>query len=364
MSLRFGIVGCGVIHGTHGDAIGEIDGAQVAAVCDVDKDRAKSAGDKYGVPAYTRLRPMLDRVDAVCVCVPSGLHARIGIAAARAGKHVVCEKPIDVSLRAARRLVDECRKAGVTLTVVSQHRFASEIRAVREAAQGGAFGNLLMGDAYIKWYRTQAYYDSADWRGTWKLDGGGCLMNQGVHYVDMIQWIMGGIRSVQAVTRTAAHDIEVEDLAYALVEYKNGAVGMIHGSTSSYPGFAERLEVHGKHGSAIVEGDRLKFLQVDPEAPKDSSPYGGGVTKQPTPSVSVLDPARTFAEASTGAADPTAIWGEQHRMQLEDFVRAVTDRRDPFLTGEMALEPLRAILAIYKSARRGGRRIELDPNTP
>jgi predicted dehydrogenase len=300
---------------------------------------------------------MLAKVDAVSICVPSGLHARLGIQAARAGKHVVCEKPIDVSLRAARALVQGCRDNGVKLAVISQHRFSNDIRAVREAAQSGALGPLLMGDMYNKWYRTQAYYDSGAWRGTWKLDGGGCLMNQGVHYVDMIQWIMGGVRAVQAVMSTGAHDIEVEDHVYALVEYKNGAIGSIHGSTASYPGFAERLEVHGRHGSAIIEADRLKFFKVDPEAPKDPSPYGGGVTKQPTPKVEVHT---AKEDSATGASDPTAIWGEQHRMQVEDFVRAVRDDRDPFIAGEMALEPLKVILAVYKSARTGGRRVEVE----
>lgn len=354
--IRFGIVGCGVIHGTHCDAIGQIEGAEVAAVCDVVKERAKAAGEKYGARHFSSLSRMLPHVDAVSVCVPSGLHARFGVQAARAGKHVVCEKPIDVSFRSAKSLVDACRENKVTLTVISQHRFAKDIQAVRNAALTGELGILLMGDAYVKWYRTQAYYDSGAWRGTWKLDGGGCLMNQGVHYVDMIQWIMGGVKSVQAVTRTAAHDIEVEDLAYALLEYKNGAVGLIHGSTSSYPGFAERLEVHGKHGSAIIEGDRLKYFKVDPDAQKDPSPYGGGVTKQPTPSIHVHEDKEG---EDTAAADPSALWTEQHRLQIEDFVKAVRDKRDPLITGEMALEPQKVILAIYKSAKRGGKRVEV-----
>jgi UDP-N-acetyl-2-amino-2-deoxyglucuronate dehydrogenase len=359
VNLRFGIVGCGVIHGTHADAIGAIEGAKLAAVCDVLPERSKASGDKWGVRHFRSLEAMLPHVDAVSICVPSGLHARLGVRAADAGKHVLCEKPVDVTLAAAKRLVAACRRNRVTLSVISQHRFAQDMRAVRDAAQSGEFGPLLMGDAFIKWYRTQAYYDSGAWRGTKKLDGGGCLMNQGVHYVDMIQWIMGGVRSVQAQTRTFAHDIEVEDAAYAMVEYSNGAIGAIHGATSAYPGFTERLEVYGKHGSAIIEGDRLKFCKCDPDADRDTSPYGGGVMRQPTPSIAMMNAAGE--DESTGAsADPTALWTEQHRLQIEDFVRAVQDRREPFITGEMALEPLKVILAVYRSAQSGGRRVGIE----
>lgn len=357
MSVRFGIIGCGAIGPTHAEAISQIEGAELAGVCDVVGERASKLGDKFGVPAFTRLDPLLKRCDAVCVCVPSGNHSQIGVRAARAGKHVVCEKPVDVNLRNARKLIETCRGAGVKLTVISQHRFAKDIQKVREAAQNGGLGNLIMGEMYTSWYRTQAYYDSGAWRGTWKLDGGGCLMNQGVHYVDMLQWIMGGVRSVQALMRTCAHKIEVEDVAYALVEFKNGAVGMIHGSTSSYPGFAERLEIRGLYGTAILEGDRVKAWHVDPDAPADTSPYGKGVLKQPTPSLHTHDPAEA---AGTGASDPTAIWGEQHRLQLADFTDAIRSGREPFITGEMALEPLKVILAVYRSARLGGRKVEVN----
>lgn len=354
--LRVGVIGCGAIHSTHCDALQRIDGAQLAAVMDIVPERAKKASEKYGVPGVTSLKKLWPLVDAVTIGIPSGLHTQVAIAAAKAGKHVVCEKPIDINFARAQRMVQTCREAGVTLTVISQHRFAKDLRRVHDAAQGGELGRLLMGDAYIKWYRTQAYYDSGDWRGTWKLDGGGCLMNQGVHYVDMVQWVMGGVKSVHAQTRTASHNIEVEDIATALVEYKNGAIGVIYGSTSVFPGLGERLEVSGTHGTVLLEGDRVKVWELDPNAPNDPSPYGRGVQAQPTPNLHV----HGGEEASgTGASDPTAIWTEQHRLQIEDFVQAVHDKREPYITGEMALEPLKVILAIYKSARQGGRRVEV-----
>jgi predicted dehydrogenase len=354
--VKIGVIGCGAIGPVHCDAINGVEGAKLVGVCDVVQERAKALGEKYGVKAYTSLKEMLDHVDAVTVAVPSGYHAKVGIQAAKAGKHVFCEKPIDVSVKAGEKLIDACKKSGVTLTVVSQHRFAQDVRKLREAAQNDGLGQLVAGDAYIKWFRTQAYYDSGDWRGTWKLDGGGCLMNQGVHYVDMIQWVMGGVKSVQAQVRTATHErIEVEDVAQALIEYKNGATGIIYGSTSMYPGLAERMEVHGRYGTVIVEGDRIKVWQVDEEAAKQGL-YGGGVQKQPAPNLHVQEAGE--AEGS-GASDPSAIWGEQHRLQMEDFVQAITDKRDPFITGEMALEPVKVILAIYKSARNGGKRVEV-----
>jgi len=353
--VRYGVIGCGAIHGVHCDAIKEVPGAVLSGVYDVIAEKACKASDKHGVPAAPTLAELFEQVDAVTVCVPSGLHAEVGIQAALAGKHVLVEKPIDVRLETATKLVETCEANGVKLGTISQHRFSRAIQRLHDAAQSGEFGKLLAGDAYIKWYRTQAYYDSGEWRGTWKWDGGGCLINQGVHYIDMIQWIMGGVRAVQAQVRTAAHDIEVEDVANALVEYKNGALGVIQGSTSFYPGLAERLEVHGKHGSVIVEGDQPKLWKIDAEAAAQGM-YGGGVQMQPTPSLHMHNQPDMVASA---AADPTAVWGEQHRLQIEDFTQAIVENREPFMTGRMALEPLKVILAIYESSRNGGARIEI-----
>jgi len=302
---------------------------------------------------------LLEVCDAVSVCVPSGLHAEVGIAAARAGRHVLVEKPIDVTLEAASMLVEECRAADVKLGVVSQHRFAPDILRLKTAIECGELGPLIEGDAYIKWYRTQAYYDSGDWRGTWALDGGGCLMNQGIHYIDMIQWLMGGVLSVQAQVRTAAHEIEVEDVAAALVQYRNGSIGIIQGSTSFFPGFGERLEVHGRYGSSIIEADRAKCWEIDQAREADDSPYGRGVYAQPTPKFAMPDGMSDALDAATAAEQ----WIEQHRLQLDDFVAAVADDHEPFITGVAALEPLKVILAIYESARNGGAPVEITGPT-
>lgn len=349
--IRFGLVGCGAIYSTHADALQKIDGASLVGFYDVVAERAEAAAAKYGVPAFDSLEALCAAVDAVTICVPSGNHTEVALACARLGRHVLVEKPIDTTLEKAQAMVQGCRAAGVKLGVISQHRFARQIQRLRQAAQSGELGRLLAGDASVKWYRTQEYYDSGDWRGTWALDGGGCLMNQGIHTIDMISWIMGGVRSVQAICRTAAHDIEVEDQANVLVEYLNGAIGVIQGSTCTYPGFAERLEVSGEHGAVVIEGDRTKVWRVDPERAKLGK-YGDGVMGQPTPSLHLAGAAEWTEE------DPTAAWGEQHRLQIEDFARAIVEDRDPFITGEMALEPLRTILAIYESSRQGGARVE------
>jgi len=354
--VRYGVIGCGAIHSVHCDALQNIEGGKLAGVFDIVPEKGMKAGERYGVPWPATIEELFEIVDAVTVCVPSGLHAQVGIGAANAGKHVLVEKPIDVSVESAMKLIEACASNGVKLGTISQHRFSESVRKLRDAAQSGAFGTLLEGDAYIKWYRTQKYYDSGDWRGTWKLDGGGCLINQGVHYIDMIQWIMGGVRAVQAQVRTAAHDIEVEDVATALVEYKNGAIGVIQGSTSFYPGLAERLEVHGKYGSVILEGDKPKLWKIDAEAAAQGL-YGGGVLMQPTPSLHLHDQEDVVAGA---AGDPTAVWGEQHRLQIQDFTDAISTGREPEITGRMALEPLKVILAIYESGRNGGARIEIE----
>lgn len=356
--LKIGIIGCGAIHSTHAQAIQNIDGAELVGFYDIVPQAADQAAEKFGTMAAKTLADLFDRCDAVTLCVPSGLHHELAIAAAKAGKHVLSEKPIDIQIGAAKSMVTACRQANVKLGVVSQHRCAQDVIRLKNLVQEGAFGRIIGGEMYNKWYRSQDYYDSGDWRGTWALDGGGCLMNQGVHYVDLLQWIMGGVKAVTAITTTDAHQrIEVEDSAYVLVEFTNGAHGVIIGSTCVYPGMAERIEVHGLFGSAILEADRLKFLKIDAEG-SQMGKYGDGINSHPTTKIELVQSDRADGSAS---GDPSAIWGNQHQLQIEDFVHAIWDDRDPMLNGEEALKPLEIILAIYESGRHGGKRIELAP---
>ena len=258
MTRGFGIVGAGVIAAMHADAIATLPGARLVAVTDVAAGAAAAFAAARGCAAEPDLDALLarDDVDVVCVCVPSGLHAEVGVRAAKAGKHLVVEKPIDVTLEAADRLIEAARTAGVALTVISQHRFDPGLTELKRLLGEGALGRLVLGEASTKWYRTQAYYDSAGWRGTWAMDGGS-LMNQGVHYVDLLRWCMGPVTEVTAVCTTQAHQIEAEDTALAIVRFGSGAVGTILSSTAAFPGFPQRLEITGTEGTVIIEDGQM-----------------------------------------------------------------------------------------------------------
>jgi UDP-N-acetyl-2-amino-2-deoxyglucuronate dehydrogenase len=280
-------------------------------------------------------------IDVVSVCVPSGNHAEVGIRVAEAGKHVVVEKPVEVTLEAADRLIEACRRNGVKLAVISQHRFDPGMVELRRLVDDGRLGRLILGDAIIKWYRTQQYYDGAGWRGTWALDGGGALMNQGVHYVDLLQWIMGPVERVFARCRVAAHErIEVEDVAVAVLSFAGGAVGVLQASTAVYPGLPERLEITGTGGTAIVQEGRLRVCELKDEK-GETSPYGAKLSDHGD------------GPAEGGAADPAAISHAGHRAQIADLLEAIETGREPQIDGREARRPLEIILAVYESARTG-----------
>src|SRR6201995_874861 len=263
----FGVVGAGVIGAFHAAAIAMVPGARLVAVTDVDPDRAEALTGRHGAVVAPDLDALVarDDVDVVAVCVPSGLHAEVGVRAAGAGKHLVIEKPIDVSLAAADRLIARAGAAGVTVTLISQHRFDPGLIELRRLIDDGALGRLLLGQASTKWWRGQEYHDSAGWRGTWAMDGG-ALMNQGIHYADLLRWCLGPVAEVSAVTVTQDHDMEAEDCALATVRFASGAVGTITATTSVVPGFPQRLEISGTGGSAVVEDGVLVYREVGGEA--------------------------------------------------------------------------------------------------
>lgn len=337
----FAIVGCGVIASHHARAIAGVPNARLLAVADVVPEAAQRRGAEFGVDAYSDLGEMLRRpdVDVVAVCVPSGLHASVGIQAAEAGKHVIVEKPIDVSLEAADRLIAACRRQGVKMTVISQHRFDPGIREVRAALDAGRFGRLILGDVSMKWYRTHQYYGRGGWRGTWELDGGGALMNQGVHWVDVLRWMMGPIDRVFGRCATIAHDIPVEDVALALLTFRCGALGTIELSTAVYPGLPERLEITGTGGTAIVELGRVTVWEFKDEK-GEVGMYGEKV--------------RAGGRAPAAATpDPAAAQIAGHQTQIADFLEAIAEGRDPLVTAGEARQTLEVILAVYQSARTG-----------
>jgi predicted dehydrogenase len=274
--------------------------------------------------------------------VPSGLHAEVGVRAARAGKHLVVEKPIDVTLAAADRLIEAARAAGVALTVISQHRFDPGLIELKRLLGDGALGRLVLAEASTKWYRTQAYYDSAGWRGTWAMDGGS-LMNQGIHYVDLLRWCMGPVAEVTAVCATQAHQVEVEDTALAIVRFGSGALGTILSSTAAYPGFPQRLEITGTDGTVIVEDGRIVRRAFGAQATAGVPGDGAG------PGAADAGVAGTLG----AAADPAAIEVASHAAQIADLLAAVEEGRAPAVDGQAGRDALEIVRAVYESARTG-----------
>ena len=261
MAFGFGIIGCGMISNFHAKAINDIRGAKVAACFDAYEPSAERFSKENQCRKYSRLGDMLadEEVDIVTICTPSGAHMEPAVAAAKAGKHVIVEKPLEITLKRCDRIINECEKNGVVLSAIFPSRFHESSQLIKKAIDKNRFGHITMGDAYVKWFRTQEYYDSGAWRGTWKLDGGGALMNQAIHSVDLLAWLMGPIDAITAHTSTLAHKrISVEDVAVATVRFANGALGVIEASTAAYPGYLKRIEIHGSEGTAVLEEEDIK----------------------------------------------------------------------------------------------------------
>lgn len=341
MSVGFGIIGTGMISRFHAKALGDVRGAKLVACYDSKPDRAEAFAAEVGCKAYTDLARMLDdvKVDAVTVATPSGSHMEPAVGAARAGKHVIIEKPLEVTLKRCDQIINECAKQGVKLSALFQSRFHDSSLKMKQAVDSGRFGTLTLGDAYVKWWRSQEYYDSGAWRGTWRLDGGGALMNQAIHTVDLLTWLMGPVEKVQAFTATLAHKrIEVEDVATATLSFANGALGVIEASTAVYPGYLKRIELHGTRGSAILEEEDIKSWEFADKARGDDA---------------MLEAMKTKKSSAGGAADPAAIGHHGHARQFQDFVKAIRDDRPPAIDGAEARKSVEIILAIYKSASSG-----------
>jgi len=348
--LRFGILGCGVIGPHHAKAIAGLDSAELVAVADVVPEPAEELAGEYGCAHYSGLEEMLAGVDldAVCVCTPSGMHADGAITALEAGKHVVIEKPVDVTLEAADRLIEVQRATGGRVAVVSQHRFDAATRAVHGALAGDEFGRLTSGSADVRWWRSQSYYDSGGWRGTWELDGGGVLINQAIHSIDLLQWLMGRAVEVTAYTDLIVHErIEVEDTAVAILKFANGALGTIVATTAAYPGLTTRIAVHGDRGSAIIDDDELTYFH----AAREGEAYGAGGGENQAELV-----LQRYGDGPSGpgaGADPGSL-SMAHRDQIQDFIEAVGEGREPLVNLQEGRRPLAIIKGIYESARTGG----------
>ena len=352
--MRFGIIGCGTIGPTHAAAIQQIAGLELVAAADLSLERAKYMANKFGVERFYRGHEELladETIEAVTVCTPSGIHAEVGVAALLAGKHVLVEKPMDIRVESCDRLLEAARKSGKTLGVISQHRFDKATQLAKHAIEEGRLGRLAFVEGSVKWWRTQDYYDSGDWRGTLALDGGGALMNQGVHTVDLLLHLAGPVESVSAQTRTAAHErLEVEDIAVAVLTFKSGAVGVLSASTAAYPGYPVRIELFGTEGTLIMEGDRLKEMHF-----KNGEEYIGEEAASDALSVARGGTASLREEARdrNASANSGAVWGDAHRMQIEEFVNAVQENREPAVNGHTGRAAVALVSAVYESAKIG-----------
>ena len=334
--LRFGIVGCGVIGKTHAAVISELEDATLAAVADPELDRAHALAGRYRVPVYPDLASMLagESIDIVTVCTPSGMHGEQARAAMRAGKHVIVEKPLEITLRSIDDTLRVQQDTGVQLAVISQHRFDPAARHVRESVAAGAFGRVVLANAHILWWRAQEYYDSGDWRGSWSLDGGGVLMNQSIHCIDLLQWFMGPVQTVTAYTGTLVHRMETEDTAVASLRFSSGALGTIAATTSAYPGVSTRLEILGSEGSAVIEDDRLRYLHVRGDDSAHADADGPPVREDTQP----------------GSQEPAT---NAHAAQVAEIIQCIRRGDPPPVDGVAARHDVAIILAIYESARTG-----------
>lgn len=328
--MNFAIIGCGRIAPRHAQALQLIPDTKIVAACDVIEKRAVSYTQTYGGEAYTDYFRVLERddVDVVSICVPSGLHVPIGLDAAKHGKNILVEKPIALNLADADKLIDMCDQKGVTLCCVLQNRFNPPMQELRKLVDSKRMGKLLLGSATVRWYRPQDYYED-DWHGTWNMDGG-ALMNQCIHHIDALQWFMGDVASVFAYTDTVSHKMEAEDVGIAVIRFKNGGMGVIEGSTITYPENIEgSLALFGEKGSVKVGGTALNrkvFWKVEGQLEQEKDML------------------------SREALDPPSVYGYSHREQIMEMIAAVNEKRIAKTNGSEARKSLKLVRAIYDSA--------------
>lgn len=330
---KVAIIGCGNIASAHAKAVRETEGMELLAVCDVIKEKADKFAAEHNVKKvyYDFYKVLEDKeVDIVAICTPSGMHGEMVVAAAKANKHIMCEKPMEINHQKLDAIIDAIDKYKIKMACVFQRRVQQIPIKVKKALDSGIFGKVLVADAYLKYYRSSEYYKSADWRATWELDGGGALMNQGIHGLDLINWLMGGAYSVYALCKAQLHNIAVEDTALCVVKYKNGAVGMIEGATCIMPGQETRFEIHCENGSIIFNDSGIKswFLNGKEEADGVLLNSEGGTQN-----------------------DPKAIDAFSHTPLYEDLLDAIKNNKKPLITSQEGREAVDVILAIYKSSK-------------
>ncbi|MCH1507893.1 MAG: Gfo/Idh/MocA family oxidoreductase [Akkermansiaceae bacterium] len=347
--MKFGIIGAGMIGHFHAKAITAMTGGTLHSVFDLRQEAAEKLASEYGGTAYSDMAEFLadEELEIVTVGTPSGAHLEPSLAALNAGKHVICEKPLEITLERIDQLTAAAAANGKTIAAVLNRRFHPGMDAFKKASDEGRFGTLTNASAYVKWYRDQAYYDSAGWRGTWALDGGGALMNQSIHTVDSLLYLAGPAKSVQANTACLAHErIEVEDIVVAIVEFESGARGVIECSTCTWSkdGHPARVQLSGTEGSVFLADEAFEIWDFMEEKPEDAEIQATLMKGQ---------------EAGLGANDPSAINFYQHQRNFEEVVNAIAEGREPSTSASEARKPVALITAIYESAQNDGKKIFL-----
>ena len=338
--LGYAVLGLGV--GTaHADAAYASERAELVAVCDIDERRLAKAQRKYkGVTAYTDFEDLIadSRVDVISVCLPSAMHADFAVRAMEAGKHVLVEKPLDITPERAQLIEDARKRTGMTCGVVHQNRFNVDMYPMRDAVESGRLGKLILGTFAVKWYRDQSYYDNSGWRGTWEMDGGGSLMNQAVHTVDLMQWLMGDVESVTSHVGIYNHQIDTEDTTASLIKFKSGAVATFVSTTCAYPGISTEIMLYGTGGSIEADADCLKVWKMKDAEDEDAEEaamlarYGGGnMTAIPE--------------------DSARLFGHDH--VVCDMIDAVLDGRDPQIMPADAIKAVKIVCSVYESSKTG-----------
>ena len=329
--FKFGILGCGMIANIHAAAISGIENATLIGVADNKKEFAKNFAQKYNVKAYATYEELLadKELDVVCICTPSCFHAPNAIQALESGKHVVLEKPMAFTAEEADKVIQTSERTGKFLTVISQLRFSPDVIKLKNFIQDGAFGKITLCTLSMKYYRSQEYYASSPWKGTKKFDGGGALMNQGIHGIDLLQYIVGDVKEVQGQVRTLSHAIEVEDTAVATVEFECGALGVIQGSSCCYPGFERKIEIHGDKGYAILVENSIEKMMIDGEQ---------------------VCVELTQSEVNT-ASDPTALECGPHRRQMINLLNAIEGKEQLLIDGNEGKKAVSVIEKIYNSSK-------------
>ncbi len=347
--MKFGIIGAGMIGHFHAKAITDMTGGTLHSVLDRSQERAEALATEFGAKSYTDIDAFLadPELEIVTVGTPSGAHLDPTLAAINAGKHAIVEKPLEVTTERIDVLMEAAEKKGITLAAVLNRRFHPGMDAFKKAADEGRFGVLASASAYIKWYRDQAYYDSAGWRGTWALDGGGALMNQSIHTVDALLYLAGPVKRVTANTALLAHErIEVEDHCVALLEFENGARGVIEASTCTWSkaGQPARVQLSGTEGSVFLADEAFEVWDFQNETPADEQIRATLMKGQ---------------EAGLGANDPTAINTYQHQRNFEEVVTAIKEGREPSTSANESRKAVELIQAIYESAKNDGAWVSL-----